>query len=313
MLKSSECLDTPVLFLIFNRPDLTKQVFEAIRQVKPKQLFIAADGPRIDRPQELELCEATRIMVMQQIDWDCKVYTLFRKTNLGCKIAVSSAISWFFEHVEEGIILEDDCFPSPTFFKFCEKLLKEYKYCQEICHIGGSCFLPISIKESFYFTKYTHIWGWATWKRAWMAYDIQMKEWPSIQKSMIFKEKFLSKNEFLFWAANFNSVYNGECDTWDYQWMYTTLANSTISVAPSKNLIKNIGFRADGTHVTDEKSSNANLAIFDFNIKDMLFPDKIQINKKLDKYIHDNYFGLKKRRINSIIIFFRRIRNYFLK
>lgn len=294
-------MNTPVLFLIFNRPDLTEKVFSVIRQVQPKQLFIAADGPREDKLGEAVLCAETRKIVMNMINWDCEVHTLFREKNLGCKIAVSAAITWFFESVEEGIILEDDCLPSKTFFSFCEKLLNEYKDFDSVKHIGGSCFLNFTPNESFYFTIYTHIWGWATWKRAWKDYDVNIEHWPLYKGKNEFKKIFNSKKEYLFWASNFDSVYSKIFDTWDFQWLFTAIKNNGLSIAPSKNLIKNIGFRYDATHVIDPNSSVANLEIFDFDTEYLNYPCSIEINKRADQYIHDYYFGLKKKNPLKIV------------
>ena len=131
--------------MVFNRPDTTKQVFETIRKARPAQLFVAADGPRENRPDEAEKCAEVRRIVDNGIDWDCKVHRLYRDKNLGCKIACSSAIDWFFEHVDEGIILEDDTLPHPTFFQFCEELLKRYRDDERIMLISGGIifFTPV--------------------------------------------------------------------------------------------------------------------------------------------------------------------------
>lgn len=176
-------LNVPVLLLIFNRPDTTQRVFHEIRGASPLQLFISADGPRENKPGEFEKCQITRDIV-RQVDWDCEVYTNFRDKNLGCKIAVSSAIDWFFENVEEGIILEDDCLPSFSFFRFCEELLEKYRDDERIMQIGGTNLLSEWQRsdDSYYFSKYGAIWGWATWRRAWQYYDVNMKLWPEVKK-----------------------------------------------------------------------------------------------------------------------------------
>jgi len=167
--------NTPILFLVFNRPNTTQRVFNVIRQVKPKQLFVAADGPRRDKGADEEKCEATREIV-KQIDWDCEVKTLFREENLGCGKAVSSAITWFFENVEEGIILEDDCLPNLDFFGYCEELLDRYRDNREVMFIGGDNFQKGKKwgDASYYFSAYNHVWGWATWKRTWDIYDFKL-------------------------------------------------------------------------------------------------------------------------------------------
>ena len=163
-------MNVPVLFLIFKRPDTTQRVFEAIKKAKPKQLFISADGGRNE--EEKKSCNALREAIVAQIDWDCELKTLFRENNLGCKMAVSSGISWFFEEVEQGIILEDDCLPNESFFKFCETMLEKYKDDQSIWHIGANNFQD-SIKRGdadYFFSMYSHIWGWASWRDRWQKY-----------------------------------------------------------------------------------------------------------------------------------------------
>lgn len=177
-------MNCPVLFLIFNRPDTTRKVFAEIRRAKPARLYIAADGPRKERTTDIALCEQTRDII-NEIDWPCQSYTLYRKENLGCKLAVSSAINWFFEREESGIILEDDCLPHPTFFKFCEIMLERYKDDTRVMHIGGSNFQEGMIRGDgdYYYSKWTPVWGWASWRRAWKNYDVNMVKWIEFKKN----------------------------------------------------------------------------------------------------------------------------------
>lgn len=169
---------TPILFLIFNRPDTTRIVFKRIREIRPSKLYVAADAPRANKLGEAELCMETRAII-KDIDWPCELKTLFRDENLGCKLSVSGALDWFFENEECGIILEDDCLPDLTFFSFCKELLERYKDDDRIGHIGGNCFLPGQIAKelSYDFCSITHIWGWATWRRVWKNMDVQFHFW----------------------------------------------------------------------------------------------------------------------------------------
>lgn len=243
-------LITPVLFLIFNRPVTTQKVFNAIRQAKPRQLFVAADGPREDKEGEKKKCEQSR-EIIEQVDWDCEVKTLFRDKNLGCKIAVSSAIDWFFENVEEGIILEDDCLPSQSFFWFCQELLVYYRNDTRIMHIGGCPHVVIDNKRnnsSYYFSKYSHIWGWATWRRAWKYYDVNLSLWPKAKLSKRYFDMFHDKREAYFRKKIWDKTYNNFIDTWDYQWLFAVRSQSGLSILPIKNLINNIGFGEEATH-----------------------------------------------------------------
>ena len=227
---------TPILFLIFNRPEHTRKVFEAIRRQQPQQLFIAADGPRNNKPGERELCETTR-EIISQIDWDCKTKTLLRDQNLGCKIAVSRAIDWFFENVDEGIILEDDCLPHDSFFPFCAELLERYRYDDKVMSISGSNLLGRSWKSESqsYFYAHGGIWGWATWKRAWNLYDAGMTSWFKPETKALVKSNLKTGEWYKFYYSMFESSYNGSLDTWDIQWFYSILINNGLAINPSVN------------------------------------------------------------------------------
>src|ERR1700712_5595517 len=201
-------LNTPVLLLIFNRPDLTERVFDMIRKVKPVNLFIAADGPRMDKPGEAELCKKTLNVVLEHIDWDCEVHTLLREHNLGCKAAVSSAINWLFENVEEGIILEDDILPDESFFDFCNEMLIKYKDDERVTQISGVNLMGVSDNtESYFFSKIGGIWGWATWKRAWRNYDVNINSWIDKDSKKQIREFLGKKDWFDRMKGNFDMVY----------------------------------------------------------------------------------------------------------
>jgi len=261
---------TPVLFLVFNRPDVTVQVFEAIRKAKPPRLYVAADGPRKDRPGESENCIQVR-QIATQVDWPCEVKTLFRDQNLGCRHAVSSAIDWFFENELEGIILEDDCLPHPSFFRFCDELLERYRFNLRIGQVGGGNF-QFGFRhndQSYYFSKYTHIWGWATWRDRWQGtFDISISDWPNVKKSRSIKPLLNSSEEWRYWSRIFNKVYNKNIDTWDYQWLYANWMQDRLTVLPNVNLISNIGFSEEAAH-TKSNDIMANLPVFE-----MVFPLK---------------------------------------
>jgi len=260
-------LKTPVLFLIFNRPATTQRVFDAIRQAKPSRLFVAADGPRDDIPNEVEKCEQTR-RIIDTVDWGCEVTCYFREKNLGCRKAVSSAIDWFFLHVDEGIILEDDCLPSQTFFRYCQELLEYYRNDMRIMQICGLNVLKEWNRNghSYYFSNYGPIWGWASWRRAWDYYDVDMKFWPEVREKKFYKDLFLNSEEAEYRLDIYDKVYSGIIDTWDYQWGFAKAINHGLSVIPSLNLIANIGFTVDATHtVTDQNNPYATMEAFNMN------------------------------------------------
>ncbi len=276
-------LKTPVLFMIFNRPDVTQQVFAEIRKAKPKQLFIAADGAREHKAGEKEKCEETRKIVVDNIDWDCEVKTLFREKNLGCKYAVSGAISWFFDNVEEGIILEDDCVPHQSFFNFCGELLEKYRDNQKVMHIGSNYFNQhkTNITDSYYFSHYIEIWGWATWRRAWELYDPEMKNFGEMRKKDFLKDVFKTADEKEYWVKCFDTALEKNIDTWDYQWVYCICANKGVVITPYTNLVSNVGFREDATHTTllNEVFSNVKA----HSISEIKHPKKIEIAYDEDK------------------------------
>jgi hypothetical protein len=258
---------TPVAFLIFNRPEQTQVVFEAIRKAQPAQLLVVADGPRADRPGEAALCAKTRAII-DQVDWNCEVLTNFSDVNLGCKHRVSSGLDWVFNTVEAAIILEDDCLPHPTFFQFCQELLDRYWHDQRIMTISGNNFQfgRRRTNDSYYFSRYNHCWGWASWRRAWQFYDIDMKPWTTVKNGNWLKDILQQRDAIANWERRFQAVYDHQIDTWDYQWTFACWIQSGLTILPNVNLVSNIGFGIGASH-TNEQSSLANLSI-----EAMLFP-----------------------------------------
>ena len=260
-------LKTPVAFIIFNRPDTTIRVFAEIAKARPPKLLVIADGPRVDRPDDAEKCAAARAII-DNVDWDCEVLTNYSDLNLGCKRRVSSGIDWVFDIVDEAIILEDDCLPHPTFFRFCEEMLEKYRDDERIAMISGDNFQfgRKRTEYSYYFSRYTHIWGWASWRRAWENYDVDMKQWPEI-RDVGWLEDFLgSKVSYLYWKYIFENVYNGKIDTWDYQWVFACWAQSVMAIMPSVNLISNIGFGLEAVHTTEKNKFS------EMKTEPMIFP-----------------------------------------
>ncbi|MGP8214406.1 MAG: nucleotide-diphospho-sugar transferase [Bacteroidia bacterium] len=283
-----EAFNTPILFVIFNRPETTQQVFEKIRGRRPAHLYVAADGPRENNENDKVNCELAR-KVIQQVDWPCKVDTLFNDTNLGCGKAVSRAISWFFEQVEEGIILEDDCLPDDSFFDFCTTLLTRYKNDERIMHIGGTNFQQ-GIKRgdaSYYFSANIHVWGWASWKRAWKKYDFNVSDIDSFIKLKKLNFYFADPVIRKYWYTIFKKMHAHEIDTWDYQWHYTVLNNKGFAIIPQVNLIRNIGFGSGATH-TDGVSKWANMQTTP--ITDIIHPAKVEQNKEADVFTFQHHY-----------------------
>jgi hypothetical protein len=260
-------LKTPVVFVIFNRPETTKRVFAEIAKAKPPKLLVIADGPRADRPGEKEKCTATRAII-DSVDWDCEVLTNYSYVNMGCKHRISSGLDWVFDTVDEAIILEDDCLPHPTFFRFCEEMLEKYRYDERISMISGDNFQfgRKRTEYSYYFSRYPHIWGWASWRRAWINYDVDMKLWPEIRDGGWLKDLLGYKKSVWYWKYIFENAYKGTIDTWDYQWVFACWTQSLMTIMPNVNLISNIGFGRDAAHTTEKNKFS------DMNSKSMIFP-----------------------------------------
>jgi hypothetical protein len=242
-------LETPIAFIIFNRPETTKRVFAEIAKAKPPKLLVIADGPRANRPDDVEKCSDVRAIV-DDVNWDCEVLTNYSDVNLGVKCRVSSGLDWVFKTVDEAIILEDDCLPHPTFFRFCEEMLEKYRDDERIAMISGDNF-QFGRKRtgySYYFSRYPHIWGWASWRRTWMKYDVNMKLWPEIRDGDWLQDLLMDKKVMRFWENKFDTVYRGKIDTWDYQWVFSRWVNNELAILPNVNLISNIGFGPEAVH-----------------------------------------------------------------
>ena len=229
---------------------------------------------------------------MNQVDWDCEVKTLFRDKNLGCKIAISSAIDWFFEHEEMGIILEDDCLPHPTFFRFCEELLEKYRDDERIAIISGNNFQfgRKRTNYSYYFSRYPHIWGWASWRRAWKNYDVDMKIWSEIRNGNWLQDLFKDKKSVQYWANIFEKTYQGKINSWDYMWTFSCWIQNALTVIPNVNLISNIGFGLDASHTkATTKLSNISTSPIEFPLK---HPNFIIRDTLADDFTQRNIFEL---------------------
>ncbi len=288
-------LTTPVAFIIFNRPDTSERVFAEIAKAKPPKLLVVGDGARVNREGEAAKVAATRAII-DRVDWPCEVLTNFSEVNLGCKIRVSSGLDWVFEQVEEAIILEDDCLPHPTFFRFCEELLVRHRGDQRVGMISGDNFQFGKTRnhDSYYFSKYTHIWGWASWADRWNnSYDVELSKWPLVRDGCWLEDVFCKKEEAKYWANTFEKVYCGEIDTWDYQWVFANLVQGRVNVMPNVNLISNIGFgRADATHTSGE-SDEADIPtcpmLFPMHHPCLMLANRIADNFEYRRFIRNSY------------------------
>ena len=301
--------DTPILLLLFNREKETKTLFDVIKKIRPPVLYIACDGPRINNEEDLVKIKKVRD-IFKNINWECRVETLFRNKNLGCGKAVSSGIDWFFSHEEMGIILEDDCIPSLSFFQFCDQMLLEYQFNQKVFMISGHNKFGTWLRDEndYFFSRVGTIWGWATWKESWSKYDFEMSNLEELIKTNYFESKFNKKSSKIIKSVLLSAkhrIKNKKLDTWDYQFFYTRIINDGICINPSLNLVKNIGFNSDEATHTKNKNK-ANDEILNYEISFPIRKNKtIKIDTKFDdllieKIQNNNVFNKIKSKIRKI-------------
>lgn len=298
-------LETAVLFLIFNRPEIAKRSFNAIRNARPKRLYIAADGPRRNHPNDVELCAKAR-EISGQIDWECEVKVLFRDENLGCQRAVSTAIDWFFDSEVEGIILEDDCLASQSFFRYCSELLDYYRDNKQVICVSGNNFQQGKnvTDYSYYFSRYPHCWGWATWRTSWSLYDTEMDHWDKKRNVGVIEQWSDSTDEFCsYWENAFDEAASGKVDSWAYRWLYSCWKNRGLTCLPQKNLVKNIGFDAQATHTNNSEVWYSMLEHNNISFP-LKHPRKIQRDVKADIYTDINVYGILCREKLNIFGYF---------
>ena len=276
--------DVPILLCVFNRPELTARVFEAIARQKPKNLLVAADGPRENRPDDRSLTEQTR-RIVERIDWDCVVQARFSASNLGCRQQVAQAITWGFGQFEQLIILEDDCVPHDSFFPYCRELLEQYAEQTHIMTISGNSYpSPGTNPYHYRFSKYPLIWGWASWRRAWKHYDLEMKSWSSVENQhRVLGQYTESSAEREYWHSIFTRQHAGEINTWDYSWTYASWLNDGLTILPERNLVSNIGFGNSATHTFDTQSPMANRSTYQVEIG--RHPERIERDVESDRVI----------------------------
>ena len=247
--------EIPILLIVFNRPDKTKKMLEILKILKPKNLFVSADGPRNNNKNDIVLCEEVRQLV-NNINWDCKLKTKFSTENLSLKKNVIQSINWFFNNVDQGIILEDDCLPSLNFFDFCEKLLIKYQHEDKIMQING-CNGGLDYEDtnnaSYFFSKINTTWGWASWKRAWKKFDENFEHYKLNEDKGVILNYYEDPEITNWMKVYFEKSITNVDNIWSTNWAYTILKNDGLCISPLKNLVENIGFDESAT------SKNANL------------------------------------------------------
>jgi len=294
-------MKTPIILIIYHRQKLVKNLIDSLRKIKPSKIYVVADGPK--NKKDLKLCLATRKHI-NSIDWPCKIYKKYSKTNKGLRNNVVSGLNWAFKKENKAIILEDDLVIDPSFFKFCEKLLIKYAKNKRIISIAGNNFQfgKNPIKESYYFSRYVHSWGWATWKRAWKLFDDEMSDWPKLRKNNWLNKVFQSRVAGLFWKKIFDMTFNNEVDSWAYRWTYTSFLHNKLTIIPKNNLVSNVGYGKNATH-TKQKGRNLDMPLRNIDFP-LIHPSKVKINKVADLRTE------KKVYLNPIMLLSLFLRNF---
>lgn len=299
-------LKTPVAFIIFNRPDITHRVFEEIRRAKPPRLFIVADGPRSDVLDDADKCKATR-SIIDMVDWPCEVMKDYSDHNLGCKRRVSSGLDWVFDNSDEAIILEDDCVPDTTFFRFCEEMLERYKDDKRVMAVSGNNFWfgKKRTNYSYFFSRYPRIWGWATWASAWKHFDIDMKSWPEIRDGGWLDGMFNNKHALEYRRDVFEKAYSGELNVWGASWLYSCWVQNSLTIVPNVNLVTNIGFGDEATHTKgSSKFDMVETAPMEFPL---IHPPFILRDVEYDRYSEREVFSTKsifRKAVNKLSLIY---------
>jgi hypothetical protein len=290
---SKNNFDTPILIIFWRRSTSLKIVLDSLRVIAPVQIFLASDGPREGNSLEAEQVAQARLLAEQTIDWPCEITKRYSDSNQGCKYGPANAITWFFSHVEEGIILEDDCLPHPSFFGYCENLLERYSDDQRIWHISGNNFLGDESPSdySYFFSKFTFIWGWASWRRCWNQYDPEMQSWPLMKNGHLLKEVFASEEEWNYWSKRWDEVsIDHSVTAWAYQWMYACILNGGLAILPKSNLVENIGFGEGGVHTLNQDSPMANIPTQDIG-QEIKHPSYILQDRQADHKLFSRVYA----------------------
>lgn len=282
----------PILVLAFNRPDYVIKALEPIMVYQPERLYLACDGPRDEKSGESRLVEATQKVMLDSVDWPCDIKTLFRKANLGCARAVYKAITWFFEHEEYGIIIEDDVIVGQDFFKLCEDLLPCYRDFNNVMQISAMNFSNLSTSNTYTFQKKPFVWGWATWKRAWEKMDMEMKEWPSFKMKSLLNDYgwFQTLMMWRSWRTTYNNI--AKSTLWATRWHFSVISNDGICICSKANLVVNIGF-VEGTHYSDNTINPYSYLRIGSLLFPIIHPSKIEMDRNQLRIDNNDFTRIK--------------------
>lgn len=291
----------PIAYIIFNRPEQTERSFATLRKQRPARLYIIADGPRLDYPSDIERCQKAREIV-QQIDWPCEVHKNYAAVNMGLKNRVSSGLDWVFQNEKRAIVLEDDCVAHPDFFRFCDALLDRYADDERVSVVTGNNFQNGQRRgdASYYFSRYPHCWGWATWRRAWNFYQGDLLFWHEWRVSESWKLQMPDKIERLYWERIFDRASSGKIDSWSYPWTASVWYQGGLTATPNVNLVSNIGFGPEATHTTTFQVNTADLPIHP--IGRVSHPETVEVNEEADRYVFEEILLGKRLKLPLSLI-----------
>ncbi len=293
MKKKKNQFNIPILLLTWQRNKEVEALISKLRKINAVNLYINSDGYSLNKKnsKQIDKILETRSTILKNIDWDCKLQIKFNNKNLGCKNSVIEAINWFFENEESGIILEEDCIPDISFFYYCAELLKKYKNHKSIGCITGVNFQnnqKVS-DSSYYFSKYNHCWGWATWKDKWEIFDKDINFWPKMKSQKEWEiDKSMKEEERNYWEKVFENSYLNLIDSWAYPWLASLWYKNKLTITPEYNLVSNVGFDGLATHTKNRFSRASNQKTY--SLKKIIHNSAIKINIKADRYTFKNHF-----------------------
>jgi hypothetical protein len=301
-------MQTPVALLIFNRPEITRRLVAEIIKANPPKVLVFADGPRPHHPQDAELIRATKA-VISEAPWNCEVLTNYSEANLGTRYRPATGLDWVFEKVESAIFFEDDCLPHPSFFRFCDELLERYRDDERVMMISGDNFLRNHrlSSDGYFFSHYVGIWGWATWRRAWRHYDVEIRQWSSLRETRFLHDLLGNNEEAEFWRVYFDRIVSGETRTWDHQWQFACWAQHGLSITPAVNLCTNVGFGPEAQHNKEFNPKLAALAVHEMEFP-LRHPATMVRSREYDDFVFRELLSgavAKKRRTGRLIPFLR--------
>lgn len=291
-------MKTPLMLVVFNRPDYVARSFEQIRSARPERLFIASDAARVDRVGEADAVMASR-SIAEQVDWPCELTRIYAESNLGCAIRVSTAIDTAFESVDRLCILEDDCVADPSFFKFVDCMMDRYDKVGQVTTVTGNNHQDGQHRGDgdYYFSKYSHCWGWATWRTAWQHFEFPLQSWRAYSKHETFREMLGDRREYRYWLSIWEAIQRGKLNSWAIPWLFSQWRVGGLTVTPNVNLVENIGFDERATHTSSEQSSLRTPAVA---LERFRAPADRHRCIEADQYVDNKMFSGTYRRPNPI-------------